>query len=360
MKILHVEAGKNLYGGALQVLYLLRGLQARQCQNILVCPNNSAIANAARDYTERLYAIPMRGDIDIPFIWRLKRILEKERPDIVHLHSRRGADVFGGIAARIAKVPVVYSRRVDNPESPGWVRIKYRLFDKVVAISKGIRQVLLAEGVPGDKIECVPSAVDINRYAHGCDRQWFMNEFSLPQSCRVLAMVAQLIPRKGHRLLLEVLPEILQGFPDVHMLLFGKGAMEEELSRALVSPVYQGRVRLAGFRDDLERIMPCLHALVHPAEMEGLGVSLLQAAAAGIPIVGTNVGGIPEIVYDGVNGYLVPPRSSAALSKALNHLLSDNNAARAMGEQGRRIVVESFSISAMVAGNWEVYQAIVK
>ncbi|MCJ7500627.1 glycosyltransferase, partial [bacterium] len=98
MKILHVETGMNLYGGALQVHYLLRGLADREgVESVLVCPSGSAIAEAARENVQTLHAVPMRGDLDLLFIHRLLDIIRKETPDIIHLHSRRGADILGGI-----------------------------------------------------------------------------------------------------------------------------------------------------------------------------------------------------------------------------------------------------------------------
>ncbi len=358
MKILHVEAGMHLYGGALQVFYLLRGLKARGVENVLVCPRGSAIAQACRDLAT-VHEVPLRGDLDLMFIPRLRRIIKQQRPDAVHLHSRRGADTLGGIAARLSGAKCIVSRRVDNPESPFIARLKYRLYDHVVTISEGIRQVLLAEGVPADHVTCVHSAVDKDKFARPCERAWFDAEFALAPNTRVLAVIAQLIPRKGHRHLLAVLPQVLQQHPDVCVLFFGKGPLEDELRQSIAQAGLQDRVRLAGFRDDLERVLPCLYGVVHPADMEGLGVSLLQAAAAGVPIIGTRAGGIPEIVRDGVNGYLIPPQSPDALREALLNLLADAARAHRMGQAGTAIVAEEFSIQAMVEGNWRVYQRLL-
>jgi glycosyltransferase involved in cell wall biosynthesis len=99
--------------------------------------------------------------------------------------------------------------------------------------------------------------------------------------------------------------------------------------------------------------------VIHPVEMEGLGVSLLQAAASGVPLIASGAGGIPEIIEDGVNGYLVPPRDPEALASAVVRLLEDPEKARSMGESGRRIVREKFSVEAMVRGNLGVYRELL-
>ena len=121
----------------------------------------------------------------------------------------------------------------------------------------------------------------------------------------------------------------------------------------------QEQVRLAGFRDDLDRVLPCLDLVVHPAEMEGLGVSLLQAAAAGVPLIGTAVGGIPEVVRHEESGLLIPPADEAALAEAVIALLRNPERARALGRAGRALVEREFSVASMVKGNMAVYRALL-
>jgi glycosyltransferase involved in cell wall biosynthesis len=116
---------------------------------------------------------------------------------------------------------------------------------------------------------------------------------------------------------------------------------------------------VAGFRDDLPGVLPCLDLLVHPATMEGLGVSLLQASAAGVPIVASNVGGIPEVVRDGVNGRLVPPADVPALTTASLELLADAALRARFAEAGRDLVRREFSTDQMVEGNLAVYRELV-
>jgi glycosyltransferase involved in cell wall biosynthesis len=120
------------------------------------------------------------------------------------------------------------------------------------------------------------------------------------------------------------------------------------------------KVIFTGFRDDLDRIMGCLDLLIHPALMEGLGVSLLQAAAAGVPIVGTKTGGIPEIVQDGVNGYLIPPSGVGSIADTVVKILADRDLASQLGENGRMIAARDFSIDSMVEGNLTMYRKMMR
>lgn len=358
MKVLHVEGGRNLYGGAHQILLLMEGLKARGIDNILACRTGSELAQAALPLAQ-VHAIKMEGDLDVGLIPRLYRIIRETRPDIVHLHSRIGADVMGGIAARLAAVPVVHSRRQDNPESRWAVAVKYRLHDRVIAISEGIGQVLLSEGLPSGKLRCVRDAVEITPLVEHPERAWFEREFGLEPGTLVLGVVAQLIRRKGHQVLLESLPEILSAFPGIKVLFFGKGPLESELRKTIDRMGLTQQVHLAGFRDDLPRILPCLDVFVHPALREGLGVSLLQASLACLPIVATRAGGIPEAVRDGETGLLVEPENPHELSRAVMQLLGDPVLRQRLGRAGRRWVEEAFSEGIMVEGNLAVYRELL-
>jgi glycosyltransferase involved in cell wall biosynthesis len=358
VKVLHVEAGMYLYGGARQVAYLLQGLSQHGVETVLVCPRGSAIAHEMQGWSGRVHEIPMRGDLDLGLIWRLRRIIRQERPDIVHLHSRRGADLLGGIVARAAGVKTVLTRRVDNPESGFMTCWKYRLYDRVITISEGIRQVLLAEGVDPELLVCVRSAVSPDAYRATCDSAWFRQTFGLAGNETVLAVIAQLIPRKGHRVLLQALPGLFEEFPEMRVIFFGQGPLEDKLKRQVSEAGMGGRVTFAGFRTDLPQILPCLDLVVHPALMEGLGIALLQAAGAGVPIVAVNAGGMPEVVRDGINGLLVPPGDSVALATAIRRLLSDRSLMQRMGAAGRVLVASEFSIDRMVAGNLQVYREL--
>ena len=359
MKVLHIESGRHLYGGAKQVLYIMQGLAQRGVDNLLACPPGAHIAAPARA-SARVFELPMKGDLDFGLVGRLRQLIAAEQPDLVHIHSRRGADLWGGLAARRAGVPCVLSRRVDNPEPRWLVKLKYRLYDHVITISQGIRQVLLAEGLAPEQVSCVRSAVDPTPYLIAYDPAGFKAALGLAPDALLVGTVAQLIPRKGHRHLLAALTAVLAKHPKLQVLIFGRGPLEAELRQAISDQGLSGQVRLLGFRDDLPAVLGCLDLLVHPADMEGLGVSLLQASAARVPIIATRAGGMPEAVCDGLNGLLIAPGDVAGLSAAMNRLLDDAPMRQRMGQAGRQLVLDEFSIDAMCEGNLAVYRKVLK
>ncbi|WP_347258387.1 glycosyltransferase [Methylocaldum sp.] len=359
MKVLHVEMGRHLYGGARQVAYLLNGLSRFPGEHVLVCSEGAEIVGAIQNPAVEIRPLPFRGDSDLGFIGRLRRLIRNEKPDVLHIHSRRG-DLLAALAGRLENIPMIHSRRVDNP--PRWVdtRIKFPLFETIVTISEGIREVLIEAGVPAERVVCVPSAVDTERYRPECDKAWFRSEFGLAEGETAIGMIAQLIGRKGHEVLFDALPVVLARHPQTRVLLFGQGPVEAELRTSARARGLDDTVIFAGYRTDMARVIPCLDLVVHPAWMEGLGVSLLEAAASGVPIVATRAGGIPEIVKDGINGRLIEPGDSASLASAIVELLDDPTRRRELGQAGRRLVLERFSVEAMVEGNYRIYRQVTE
>lgn len=359
MKVLHVEGGRHFYGGARQVVYLLEGLAQRGVENVLVCPPGAAVAAHAEPFA-RVLPVALRGDLDLGFVARLRARIRSEGPDLVHLHSRRGVDVWGGLAARLAGVPGVLSRRVDNRERPWAAALKYRLFDRVIAISDGIRDVLLDEGVPPQRVRCVRSALDARPWLQPVDRTAFRREFALDDDAIVVGVVAQMIRRKGHRHLFDALKLLHPQRPRLRVLLFGQGPLRAELQARAARDGLASIVRFVGFRDDLPRWMGGLDVLAHPADREGLGIALLQAQAAGVPVVASRAGGMPEAVHDGVTGFLVAPGDVSALADALRRLVDDAVLRERMGAAARARVLECFSVDAMVDGNLAVYREVLQ
>ncbi|WNO08125.1 glycosyltransferase [Teredinibacter sp. KSP-S5-2] len=360
MKILHLETGKHLYGGAKQVQFIIEGLQQHGVHNVLCCPQDAAIGAECESMGIRTRYTKSAGDLDLKFLFQLLKILKEEQPDLVHLHSRRGADVLGALACHKRHIPCVLSRRVDNPEPQWLAKQKYKLYDHVITISEGIKNVLVGEGVPESHITCVRSAVKADLYQSPKSKEAFNSEFNLTSENINIGIVAQLIYRKGHRYIFSSIQALAEKHPNIKLLVFGKGPLEEQLKESAKKLKIESVIQFCGFRSDLSDWLGNLDILVHPADMEGLGVSLVQTAAAGVPIIGSAAGGIPEIVRHNENGFLIKPGDVSALTNFLQQLITTPELRAQMGAHGKSIAEKEFSVDVMVQGNLNVYKSVLK
>ncbi len=203
------------------------------------------------------------------------------------------------------------------------------------------------------------SGVRLEACAPTWSREKFLAEFDLREDDFVVAVIAQLIPRKGHRYLLDALPRIHAAYVGTRVLLFGAGALEPRLRETIAQMRLADVVRFPGYRPDLLDFLGHAHLVVHPATREGLGVGLLEAQAAGVPVVGFRAGGIAEAVNDGVTGKLVSPRDVGGLEAAITYLAYHPRERADMSAAAREWIAEHFSVERMVEGNLAVYREIL-
>lgn len=359
MKILHVETGRHFLGGPQQVVYLINALRERGHDNTLVCPPDSGIDSAARLAGIRVQNLFCAGDLDLPFAYRLSQFLKEQRPDIVHCHSRRGADLLGGLAASIAAVPAVVSRRVDNTEMRLMATLRYKPFQKIIAISETIATVLREHDVEDDRIAVIRSAVDASAFEKNWGRTAFLKEFGVEDGMLTIAAAGQLIPRKGHRYLLQAVAGLMHSEPSFKLVIFGDGYLNNQLRAQASSLGLGGVVQFAGFRDDLDDFIGCFDLFAHPALAEGLGVATLKAQAAGVPVVGFDAGGLKEAVAHDKTGILVPAENVPELRDAIAKLMSDDLLREKMSKAGRKRMQNEFSIATMADHHITLYESVL-
>ncbi|HEY8518680.1 MAG TPA: glycosyltransferase family 4 protein [Gammaproteobacteria bacterium] len=364
MRIVHVEAGRHRYGGAAQAASLVAGLERAGARNVLVCAAGGALAAAGHDALggARVMPLPMGGDLDVRLVGRLRRAFAALEPDVVHVHSRRGADLYAGLACALDARPAVVTRRVDSREPAAWVRLKYRPYAAVVAISTAVERDLRERvGIDAARLHRVPSGIDPGRFCAdaAAARERLAAAFALEADAFVVGVVAQLIGRKGHATLLAALPGLVRRHPRLRVLCFGRGPLARALAARIERAGLAQHVRLAGFADDLPDLVAGFDALVHPAEREGLGVAVLEAMSAGVPVVAAAAGGLVDVVEDGMSGLLFPPGDAAALGAALGRLVEDPALRARLGSRGRERVARRFTVSAMVERYLDIYERVL-
>lgn len=314
---------------------------------------------ASRLSAAEIVEVAMAGDHDALLATRLLRLFAARAPDIVHVHSRRGADLYGGLAAAWAGLPAVLTRRVQSREPALWARIKYRPYRAVVAISGAVDQELEAAGVQASRRHVIPSAIDVERMRpRACAAARLRQVLGLAGDVFIIAVVAQLIPRKNHALALAAIERLRERYPNLVLVCFGQGPEEARLRNLIGRKGLSGHVMLAGYRDDLAELMPGIDLLLHPAEREGLGVAVLEAMSAARPVIAAEAGGLVDLIESGVDGLLVPPADARAVAEAIAALIDDPERRSELGRAARRRVTRDFSVTAMVDAYVDLYESL--
>jgi glycosyltransferase involved in cell wall biosynthesis len=284
-------------------------------------------------------------------------------PDIVHNHMYR-AEMVGTRAALVAGerlgrrpyiVTTVHSSRIRNTEDRATVRALTPSMDRLIAVSQSIVHKIADERGGLAPVSLIYNGVDLDRYEHQEPCCTLREEYGMGPDAQIVGVVARLEPEKGHPTLLEAWPAVLRSCPNAYLLIVGEGSQREALERRAEDLRIGSRVVFTGRRDDIPAVTAALDVAVLPSYREAQGLTILEAMALTRPVVASNVGGIPEMIQDGVTGLLVPPHDAAALTTAIVRLLSDHPLADMLARAGHDMVHDRFCIQLMVRSIEEIY-----
>jgi glycosyltransferase involved in cell wall biosynthesis len=316
---------------------------------------------------EGLDLIPLapQTELDLSAAWKFSRLLKRLNPDVVHAHDPHGVAMaslalsFGAARAGAQRGPaLVASRRVDfHLKGNSFSRWKHRQVDCFVTASEAIRQMLVSDGVPPDRAVTVHEGIDVDHVAAALPVN-VHEAFWLPHDAPVVGNVAALVPHKGQRYLIDAAHLVVREIPDARFVIMGEGELREHLEKQVRDHRLDKHVLLPGFRTDVLGCIKGFDLFVMSSVTEGLGTSLLDAMACRRAIVATTAGGIPEIVEDGFNGLLVPPRDAPALAREIVRALKDRALRMRLGEAGFARVRDRFTVERMVEGTAAVYARV--
>ena len=356
---LHLNTERTWRGGEKQTLYLVRGLLDRGHLAELVCPPGSPLESRAREQGVTVHPIPMRGELDLIAVTRIRRVLRGGDYDFVQMHTSH-AHALGVLARGFGKRPItIVNRRVDfsilRRGLFGLNRIKYRHgVDRYIAISHAIRAVLIRDGVDGDRIAVVHSGVE-PLPVPAVDRATLRAQLGVRDDHVLVGNVAHLAGHKGQIHLVTAMAQLRESHPQVRCVVIGDGDERAALEAEVAGRGLKSVVQLPGFQRDVSGYLGAFDLFVMPSIMEGLCTSLLDALMADLPVIGSDTGGIPEIIRDGETGLLVPPGDPTALAAAIARLVDDRDLARRLAAAGRQHVEAGFSVDHMVEGTIGVY-----
>lgn len=354
MNIVHLMASPFFGGPERQVLGLAEALPPRYRTTFL----SFAERGLSEAFLNRARAAGFEGvclNANFPHIFRAAREvaghLRRLRADVLCCSGYK-PDIVGYLAARRSGIPVVAiahgwtaaTLRVRVNEAID--RLVMRRMDCVVSVSEAQAVKVRRAGVRPERVVVIRNALRTAPLAPrdpAC-REELQKLFTSPRQ-RIVVAAGRLSPEKGFDGLVNAAALVARQDPTIGFVVFGDGPLRQELARQIAARELEGSFVLAGFRGDVERYLPACDLAVLSSHREGLPVAVLEGMAAGLPVVATAVGGVPEVIDDGVHGYLVPPADPTALARRILDVLGDEASRQKMGQRGRARIESEFTFA---------------
>jgi glycosyltransferase involved in cell wall biosynthesis len=401
-RILYIEQPAFIGGSVISLYELVRGLDTSRCQAVVLfhgpnpyrerflalgvrvialseqSPVAASLADSRRDIAaslsrygnwlaagyraaKQVYLLVRR---DCPLAWRLARLIKAEAIDLVHHNN--GLNRATIVAARLAGVPGICHVRV--LEDLSFVdRYLAGFVDSLIYISSAVERCYRGQGIPADKGQVIYNPINVERFRQVDHAAHLRAELGLTDQDRLISNVGRLDWWKGHDDFLRAMAEVTQLQPNAKALIVGapdatslSQAYYQRLQRLVTDLGLSDHVVFTGFRTDIPRIMAASDVVVHSAsEPEPFGRVIVEAMAAGRPVVATAAGGVLDIIEDQDTGLLVPPKNAALMAQAIQHLLQNRELARAIGQRARQQVRERFSVEQHVTAVQQIYQQVL-
>lgn len=358
--VLHTESSLGWGGQEKRTMRELLGLSRELFRPLLACQPGSRIGENAEAQGLRTEYIKMRANFDPVAVARFMRLYQQYSVDIVHTHSSADSWMASTAAKISGRRPVVVRTRHLS------VSFKNRLIysfmaDRVVTVGGSTRRYMIQEKrIPEGKVLTIPTGVDLVEFDPRRTPGDLRKELGIAPETPVYGTVAVFRRLKGHQYLLGAVPEIVRSVPGAKLLLVGEGPQENNLRKLIREKNIGESVIMPGFRDDVARVLNTMDVFVFPSLQEALGTAILEAMAMKKPVVAGRVGGIPEIVQDGLSGFLIDPEAPEAIAEKVIELLMDPRARQRMGEEGRRFVETHYNNQLMVQRLERLYQGLME
>jgi len=380
IRVARVIARLNVGGPAWHTILLAARMDPARFQTTLITgvvePSEGDLAFAARERGVTPLVIPelsraIRPVQDLVAFLKLVRLFRRLRPDIVHTHTAK-AGALGRLAALFTRVPLLvhtfHGHVLEGYFSPALTRLFLgierglaRRTDRIITVSPRLRADLLEMGIGRpERVEAVPLGLELARFARRpAGPSPLRATLGLAVSAPLLGIVGRLVPIKDHATLFEAMVRLEGAARVAHLVVVGDGELRADLERLAQTLQIAPRVHFLGWRHDLETILNALDVVICSSRNEGTPVSLIEAMAAGVPVLSTAVGGVADLVGHGETGWLVPPGDPAALASAIGTLLRDPPLRARLAAAGQAVALRRHDVEQLISRMEALYTTLV-
>jgi len=363
IRLCHCIEDLNAWGAQQVVRHLVCNLDQSRFRCLVYTFKRGPIADIIEDSGCVVRLLKRKfPKLDLSLVRRLRRSFEQDQIEILHTHLF-GASLHALIAAgpipSLSKITTLHADREDNLIQ----RIGYQfLFSKpdcVVGVSQDTSAKVSARHPQiRSKLVTIPNGIDTKPFSKRFDKREIRRKLRLPVEGRIVGTIGRLTTQKDHSSLLEAFTQIRIGVPDTHLIIIGAGELLDSLQKQRSLLELDGSVHFLGSRDNIPELLQAMDVFVLSSLWEGLPLVLLEAMAAGAPVVATTVGGVPEVIADGEEGLLVPSGDPRSLGLAMTKLLTDSVLARRLAEKAFRKIHSQYSVETMVQKHAALYERI--
>jgi glycosyltransferase involved in cell wall biosynthesis len=370
VNVMNVVASTAMGGADRVVLSLASAidrdrLNCRFCVFVNFRRGQNDLYEMIRQGANDVVAIEIGKNDELRQLWQFVNVVRTNRIHVLHTHGYR-SDILGLLVAKILGIPIVSTvhgwtsateqlRRYEM-----WQRHALKYFDVVIAVSEDIRQILIAHGVAPQRVVKLHNAINVDAYSGGHGGRDFRQEIGIGPHARLVGAVGRLSVEKGLEYLLKACAQLIAKNRLVKLLVVGDGPQRQELEALAKSLGISEDVIFCGHRSDVHRIYPALDVYAIPSLTEGMPIALLEAMVFGRSVVASRVGGIPEVVQDGVTGFLVPPRDVDQLAEKMWDILQSPNIAADMGRRAKKCVESLFDVREWIKKIEGIYLGLTK
>jgi glycosyltransferase involved in cell wall biosynthesis len=381
IKVLHIITRLDKGGSADNTLFTVSRLNKERFDVILLSgrtydPDGEIAAFIAEKKINYILIPELVREIgllkDITAFCKIYNFLRREKFDIVHTHTSK-AGIIGRWAAKLAGVKII----IHTPHGHifygyfNWFRTKLFIYlekltalftDRIITLTQRGKEEHVKHRIANpSKFVPIYSGIEIRKFInYHIDIIKEKERLNIPLEAPVIGTISRLDPVKGNQYFIASLPDIVKTFPSLKVFIVGDGSERRKLERRVKKLGLSENVIFTGECKDVRWILSIFDICVLSSLNEGMGICLLEAQALGVPIVATKVGGIPDVVRDGVTGILVPPRNPKVMADAIIKLLKDNSLRKNMSEESRRWIDNRFSAETMVKKFSDLYEELVR
>lgn len=360
-------SGEMLGGGQKSLFLLLERLDRNKYKPFLICPTYGNFIKKVEKLGIET-SLMKTGSLKIPNIFsftttirKLFKFIKQNDIDLIHTDAPRQT-FYAGIAARLTKIPLVWHVRVSEPEIKRYDRTLTSLAHKVIAVSKAVEKRLEKAAPKSKKIVVIYNGINLEEYGQQHPKEKLKKELGIERDNILIGTAGQLIPSKGHDLLLKAAARILRVYPKTKFIIIGDGnkVYRKELFDLVQELGIEKTVIFTGFREDIPPLINLLDIVVLPStHPEGLSRLLLEAMASSKPMIVSALGGNLESVEDGTTGLIVKTGDVKSLSQAILELIRNEKLRNQMGTAGRKRAENLFSIDQNVFRVERVYEELL-